>query len=362
MEIHWHLSKPGERVVDDLGFVKSCFGCLQYFLCPPCSEKCRRTALNTRLKLKASVQVLDARKKELEEGLSKREFFEKYGFVLMPHKTQMTAEDWLYCGPNPPVLEVYSKEIDPLLRELVDVAEINYPSYVLRRGPGGPNNFFGTGAGVSQSDGPVLAFWGTPCGSIQGLTFRQANGKTLDTHQHPQTREHKGKPTIFSGLLRGNTEVHQDFGLYPEDMRSIFGAEFFDEWFSKLDSGGGYSMINFWRPVLPMVGPVRGVPLAVCDPNTISVEDIVPQEVHGFVPGGQYNMGLKFNPKQQWYFYPEMTKDEVLIFRQFHYQPKTPQPYSSIKTVFHSAFRSPWASKDEEVRCSSEYRVPVWLK
>ncbi|CAJ1433371.1 unnamed protein product [Effrenium voratum] len=301
MEIHWHLSKPGERVVDDLGFVKSCFGCLQYFLCPPCSEKCRRTALNTRLKLKASVQVLDARKKELEEGLSKREFFEKYGFVLMPHKTQMTAEDWLYCGPNPPVLEVYSKEIDPLLRELVDVAEINYPSYVLRRGPGGPNNFFGTG-------------------------------------------------------------VHQDFGLYPEDMRSIFGAEFFDEWFSKLDSGGGYSMINFWRPVLPMVGPVRGVPLAVCDPNTISVEDIVPQEVHGFVPGGQYNMGLKFNPKQQWYFYPEMTKDEVLIFRQFHYQPKTPQPYSSIKTVFHSAFRSPWASKDEEVRCSSEYRVPVWLK
>ncbi|CAJ1399007.1 unnamed protein product [Effrenium voratum] len=293
--------KPGERVVDDLGFVKSCFGCLQYFLCPPCSEKCRRTALNTRLKLKASVQVLDARKKELEEGLSKREFFEKYGFVLMPHKTQMTAEDWLYCGPNPPVLEVYSKEIDPLLRELVDVAEINYPSYVLRRGPGGPNNFFGTG-------------------------------------------------------------VHQDFGLYPEDMRSIFGAEFFDEWFSKLDSGGGYSMINFWRPVLPMVGPVRGVPLAVCDPNTISVEDIVPQEVHGFVPGGQYNMGLKFNPKQQWYFYPEMTKDEVLIFRQFHYQPKTPQPYSSIKTVFHSAFRSPWASKDEEVRCSSEYRVPVWLK
>ena len=46
----------------------------------------------------------------LEEGLSKREFFEKYGFVLMPHKTQMTAEDWLYCGPNPPVLEASSQK------------------------------------------------------------------------------------------------------------------------------------------------------------------------------------------------------------------------------------------------------------
>ena len=32
---------------------------------------------------------------EAEEGLSKAEFFEKYGFVLLDAKSAMTAEDWV---------------------------------------------------------------------------------------------------------------------------------------------------------------------------------------------------------------------------------------------------------------------------
>mmetsp|Transcript_57930 Transcript_57930/g.130281 ORF Transcript_57930/g.130281 Transcript_57930/m.130281 type:complete len:354 (-) Transcript_57930:246-1307(-) len=327
---------PGERILFDFSFMtKGLLGCFAYFCCPPCSSGCRKTLENIRKQQpRTAVRVLDARKKEDEEGLSKREFFEKHGFVLLPHKTQMAAEDWLAntIGPAPnqaaldkqraeaqekskssPITGVYAKEVEPLLRELIpNAADVECPPFALRRGPGGPNNFYGLG-------------------------------------------------------------VHQDFGLYPEDMKSVwrrteadpsghFGN--YEGWQAKMEEGGfsGFSTINFWRPVLPMIGPVQNTPLAVCDPNTVKMDEIVPQDLYGFVPGGQHNMGIKFSADQRWYYYPDMTKDEVLVFRQFHYEKGAHAPYSGIKTVFHTAFNHPRAPKDAEVRCSSEYRVNVFLK
>jgi len=283
---------------------------------------------------KTEVEVLDARKKEQEEGLSKREFFNKYGFVLLSHHTNMTADDWLVNSQKPiadsknlerlanaqqgkdaanPVETTYAKEIEPLLSELVpNAGELKLPKSALRRGPGGPNNFYGLG-------------------------------------------------------------VHQDFGLYKEDMETLMSGMHragddesisYDEWCAKLDRDGnhGYAIINFWRPVLPMKRPVQNTPLAVCDPNTVNVEDIVPQDLYGFAPKGQHNMGIKFNPNQKWYYYPDMTTEEVLVFRQFQYEKGWKAPYKKINTVFHTAFQHPGAPKDAEKRCSSEYRVSVWLK
>lgn len=94
----------------------------------------------------------------------------------------------------------------------------------------------------------------------------------------------------------------------------------------------------------------------------MNVEDIVPQDLYGFAPKGQHNMGIKFNPNQKWYYYPDMTTEEVLVFRQFHYEKGWEAPYKKINTVFHTAFQNPSAPKDAEKRCSSEYRVSVWLK
>ena len=31
--------------------------------------------------------------------------------------------------------------------------------------------------------------------------------------------------------------------------------------------------VNFWRPVLPMKGPVKKAPLAVCDPSSVKLEE-----------------------------------------------------------------------------------------
>jgi hypothetical protein len=40
------------------------------------------------------ISIYDARAKQAEEGLSKADFFDKYGFVLLNSTSAMTAEDW----------------------------------------------------------------------------------------------------------------------------------------------------------------------------------------------------------------------------------------------------------------------------
>ena len=40
----------------------------------------------------------------------------------------------------------------------------------------------------------------------------------------------------------------------------------------------------------------------------------------GFAPqGNQPQFLLKHSPDQKWFYYPDMTNDEVIAFKQFHY-------------------------------------------
>ena len=41
------------------------------------------------------------------------------------------------------------------------------------------------------------------------------------------------------------------------------------------------------RPILPMEGPVKDTPLALCDPNTVRGEQVVRNTTMGFVKGGR---------------------------------------------------------------------------
>merc|ERR1719159_451842 len=46
-------------------------------------------------KTKTTTTIYDARQREIEENLSKAEFFNKYGFVLLKHESMMDADGWL---------------------------------------------------------------------------------------------------------------------------------------------------------------------------------------------------------------------------------------------------------------------------
>ena len=72
---------------------------------------------------------------------------------------------------------------------------------------------------------------------------------------------------------------------------------------------------------------------------------------------------LKHSDKHKWFYYPDMTNDEVIAFKQFYYKKgysdKVDTPYEAC---FHCAFTDPRADENAEKRTSTEHRVQVFFK
>ena len=102
------------------------------------------------------------------------------------------------------------------------------------------------------------------------------------------------------------------------------------------------------------------MPLTVCDPASVDLDDIVPTDVYGITPQGRpaRNMALRRNPAQKWYYYPEMTGAEVLAFKLFDCRKDEP---GALRSCFHTAFADPTAPADAEPRSSCEFRVGVYV-
>merc|ERR1712232_1369260 len=112
--------------------------------------------------------IYDARAKEAEEGLSKQEFFEKYGFVVLDAKSAMTTEGWeasdrdqsallkeynnrtqdggaayskrmdAFRNADTPVKNIYAEETKELVKSIIPRAkEIIPPAKGIRRLVGG---------------------------------------------------------------------------------------------------------------------------------------------------------------------------------------------------------------------------------
>ena len=104
-----------------------------------------------------------------------------------------------------------------------------------------------------------------------------------------------------------------------------------------------------------MQDPVLSRPLCFCDPQTTRAEDFVSVQMDGQIPGGQRFLGIKYHPRQTWYYYPEMTTDEVLVFKQCHFE-KGQETHGRMP-VCHTSFVHPDTARRTEPRCSFEYRV-----
>ena len=167
------------------------------------------------------------------------------------------------------------------------------------------------------------------------------------------------------------TAVHQDYATTPEDMAETQNAydttgRCGDEWLEEYnqEENKGFTLICFWRPI-HQTEPCIHLPLSVCDPQTVKKEDIVKSKLLGFAPrGDQPQYCLKNSADHEWYFYPDMTNDEVLAMKQYYNRKDWPEdePY---KGVFHTAFEDPRQKKwfkEENERASSEYRIFVWHK
>jgi len=75
-----------------------------------------------------------------------------------------------------------------------------------------------------------------------------------------------------------------------------------------------FQLINLWRPLLHTV---HDYPLAVCDFNTVDVnEDLIPTNLVYPPPlpvGETYS--LKYSDRHRWWYWSEMTPDDVLLLK-----------------------------------------------
>lgn len=237
------------------------------------------------------------------DAASEADFFAEHGFVLLKAPTRVT--DW---GDADQVQTFYLPEVEAMIRERLFPGrklDVQQPPQVMRRGAGTSTPQYGLG---------VHSDHGTTADDFQ---------RNVEAFTNPQ------------------------FGAY---WRSSF----------EHDAVAGFFSLDFWRTT-NMAGPLKHMPLALCDPTSIDPADIIPTALEGIAPGGAvtYHVSLAHNENQRWYYYPDMMPDEVLVFKLFQLmRDEGPQPY---RACFHTAFEDPTAPADAQPRQSCEHRVSVML-
>jgi len=129
-----------------------------------------------------------------------------------------------------------------------------------------------------------------------------------------------------------------------------------------LDSGR-FAIINLWRNII--AEPVVTHPLALCDAASSRPQDLVVFEIHYHDRVGE-NYFVKHADSHAWYFYPEITRNEALLIKQWDSagalarskgaKPDSASPDLPCTFSFHSAFVDPTIPPDAPDRWSIEVR------
>ncbi|KAH7397972.1 hypothetical protein BKA64DRAFT_54138 [Cadophora sp. MPI-SDFR-AT-0126] len=147
------------------------------------------------------------------------------------------------------------------------------------------------------------------------------------------------------------TTVHMDHtkaGGYHRIKRHLTAEE------SQKYLSGRYRVriINVWKPL----AVIRDSPLALCDPRSVSKDDLLEADrVSPFYAGEIYY--LKYNPDQTWYWLSEQQPNEVTLFVTFDSQLNET---GIMNTCAHAAFADPNFSADVMPRESVEVRIIVF--
>lgn len=105
--------------------------------------------------------------------------------------------------------------------------------------------------------------------------------------------------------------------------------------------------VNVWRPIR---GPLQGKPLAVIDANSVSPDDVVRCELIYRERRGEIYY-LAHRPTHQWYYYPDMRREEALLIKGFD------SDSSRARFAAHAAFTNPEAPPGALPRESIEVRT-----
>jgi len=139
--------------------------------------------------------------------------------------------------------------------------------------------------------------------------------------------------------------VHNDYteNSAPRRLREIVGEAEAEQRFKKR-----WAIIQVWRPIR---GKVMTDPLGICDGRTIPPKGfILVQRRYRDRTGEVYH--IAYNPEHVWFYFPEMERDEALVFKVFDTDEDVPTRFTA-----HTAFDDPSAPANAPPRESIETRT-----
>ena len=101
--------------------------------------------------------------------------------------------------------------------------------------------------------------------------------------------------------------AHNDYTEWsgPQRVRDLLGAE------AEALLERRFAIIQVWRAIAQ---PIRSNPLAMADARSVAPDDLLVAERRYPNRVGQ-TYRLKYNPRHRWFYFPEMRRDEAIVFK-----------------------------------------------
>lgn len=236
------------------------------------------------------------------------------GFQLERHTSQVT--NW---QDERALADVYYGEINELVRRVTGATHTFSNNHLLRRSE--PD---------VGGDGPLAKLMAQSRGPVQS--------------PHNDFTESYGDG-IAQTIANGGIPHTQTFGM--TDAMLAAGVSEAELRRSRI------LVVNTWRSVGPE--PLQRFPLALADrrsvPRTCLRSNLIGKVPSGRPRGGIEVYAARHDPGHQWYFYPAMTRDEVLLWKGYD-SAEVP-----LRPTLHTAFDHPDTPADAPQRMSVEVRV-----
>jgi hypothetical protein len=250
------------------------------------------------------------------------------GFELLPRPLQRPALDFF---DHQKVIQDYYRQCSEIVSEATGASSVFAFDHNVRSASGKQSQRRIRGG--QEVQGPARMAHGD-------YTLRSAPERLQQLAQPPS-----GNDTLRSILEEGQSLIE------PEKAERA------------LNEGGRFAIINVWRNIAEE--PVATHPLALCDAQSVTPEDLVVFEIHYQDRIGE-NYFSKHAPRHQWYYYPAMTRDEAMLIKQWDSagllarsegrQADSDDAQAPCTFSFHTAFADPSTPPDAPERWSIEVR------
>ena len=159
-------------------------------------------------------------------------------------------------------------------------------------------------------------------GGSDGERARAPRGRSGCRRRRELTRPHRAsRVVIFDHTLRSGEEAEREAKLIREPVLSAHNdytewsgpnrvREFLPDEAEELLKRR-FAIIQVWRAINR---PIQSNPLALADAKSVALDDLlVAERRYPHRVGQTYR--LKYNPDHRWFYFPEMRRDEALVFK-----------------------------------------------